>query len=187
MNRLFKDEKVKTVNITDREINAKLSDGKKVKAYYGTHSQIAELEKEYILPQMKSGKIELDSDPPQKKKWYENLLGPILMLGVMIILTMMLINRAGGGGKAMSFGKSRARLIRDDEKEKITFADVAGLKEEKQKLSEIVDFLKNPAKFKELGARVPKGVLLVGPPDTTTRSEERRVGKECRSRWSPYH
>lgn len=166
MNRLFKDEKVKTVNITDREINAKLSDGKKVRAYYGTHSQIAELEKEYILPQMKSGKIELDSDPPQKKKWYENLLGPILMLGVMIILTMMLINRAGGGGKAMSFGKSRARLIRDDEKEKITFADVAGLKEEKQELSEIVDFLKNPAKFKELGARVPKGVLLVGPPGT---------------------
>ena len=66
----------------------------------------------------------------------------------------------------MSFGKSRARLIRDDEKEKITFADVAGLKEEKQELSEIVDFLKNPAKFKELGARVPKGVLLVGPPGT---------------------
>ena len=66
-------------------------------------------------------------------------------------------SQGGGTGKAMSFGKSRARMVKDDEK-KITFADVAGLDEEKEELSEIVDFLKNPAKFVKLGARIPKGV-----------------------------
>ncbi len=75
-------------------------------------------------------------------------------------------NSQGGGSKVMSFGKSKARLIKDDDGKKITFADVAGLKEEKEELWEIVDFLKSPKRYIELGARIPKGILMVGPPGT---------------------
>ena len=74
--------------------------------------------------------------------------------------------QTGGGGRVLNFGKSKARMVKGDDKKRITFKDVAGLEEEKQELAEIVDFLKNPRKYLELGARIPKGVLLVGPPGT---------------------
>ena len=87
---------------------------------------------------------------------------------IIFILFFFLINQAqggGGGGRVMNFGKSKARLY-DTEKKKITFDDVAGADEEKQELVEVVEFLKDPRKFARLGARIPKGVLLVGPPGT---------------------
>ena len=92
---------------------------------------------------------------------------PTLILLVIIVGFFMLTNQQaqGGGNKAMSFGKSRAKLQPEDRK-KITFADVAGADEEKEELAEVVEFLKAPARFKELGARIPKGILLVGPPGT---------------------
>ena len=72
----------------------------------------------------------------------------------------------GGGGKVMNFGKSKAKLHKDGDGEKVTFNDVAGLQEEKEDLQEVVDFLKNPKKYTQLGARIPKGILMVGPPGT---------------------
>ncbi len=93
---------------------------------------------------------------------------PLVITIIAVFLLFMLMNRQGAGGanaKAMNFGKSRARLSSPKDK-KVTFADVAGLKEEKEDLEEIVDFLSNPKKYTQVGARIPKGVLLVGPPGT---------------------
>lgn len=93
---------------------------------------------------------------------------PLLITGGMIIFVITMMNRqmsGGGNNKMMNFGKSRARMSTDADK-KVTFKDVAGLKEEKEELEEIVDFLKEPQKYTKVGARIPKGVLLVGPPGT---------------------
>ena len=92
---------------------------------------------------------------------------PVLLTGVLLIFIFSMMNRQAGGGNAkmMNFGKSRARMISPDAK-RVTFKDVAGLQEEKEDLQEIVAFLKEPSKFIQVGARIPKGVLLVGPPGT---------------------
>ncbi len=104
-----------------------------------------------------------------KPSWFITTLLPLLVgLIVVIFLITFLTNQASGGGgnsKVMNFGKSRAKLSTDENK-KTTFNKVAGLEEEKEELSEIVDFLKNPKKYISVGARIPKGVLLVGPPGT---------------------
>lgn len=94
-------------------------------------------------------------------KW----LPSIILLGAMLFFLPMLFGRMGGGmnAKMADFGKSRARLAKDN---KVTFKDVAGMEEEKEELQEIVEFLKNPVKFRDMGARIPKGVILVGPPGT---------------------
>ena len=102
------------------------------------------------------------------ESWIMTLLPYLLVFGAVFILFMIANNNAsaqGGGSKMMNFGKSRAKLT-TEEQNKTTFADVAGLAEEKEELEEIVDFLKAPRKYTKLGARIPKGVLLVGPPGT---------------------
>ncbi len=92
---------------------------------------------------------------------------PVLLMGFLIIFIFGMMNRQAGGGNAkmMNFGKSRARMVSPDAK-RVTFQDVAGLQEEKEDLEEIVSFLKEPSKFIQVGARIPKGVILVGPPGT---------------------
>ena len=100
-----------------------------------------------------------------------NLLTPFGILIIFFIFWFLLMGGAqngngGAGGKTMSFGKSRARMINPSDKNRVTFNDVAGVDEEKEELEEIVEFLKNPRKFTEMGARIPKGVLLVGHPGT---------------------
>ena len=110
-------------------------------------------------------KCTLDDVP--RESWFMTTMFPtLLMVGVVIFLFMMM-NRQGGGAnaKAMNFGKSRARMTNGSEKQ-VKFAQVAGLQEEKEELEEIVDFLKSPKKYIQVGARIPKGVLLVGPPGT---------------------
>ena len=98
--------------------------------------------------------------------WWYDFLPYLIMLVIMgVIWFVMIRSQAGGGGKVMNFGKSRARM-QDPSKNRVTFADVAGADEEKEELQEMVDFLKNPRNYTELGARIPKGVLLVGPPGT---------------------
>jgi len=102
----------------------------------------------------------------KRESWFISYILPsLLIFGVMIIIFMYMNNQAGaGGGKVMNFGKSRAKLSNDDNK--MTFKNVAGLDEEKDELQEIVDFLKTPQKYIQVGARIPKGVLLIGPPGT---------------------
>lgn len=131
-----------------------------VKNYYVSdvnriQEDLAEWDVDYELP-----------NAPQDN-WFTTTILPVLLMmaGVFFLFSMM--NRQGGGAnaKAMSFGKSRAKLSTDKDK-KITFAQVAGLKEEKEELEEVVDFLKSPKKYIQVGARIPKGILLVGPPGT---------------------
>lgn len=104
---------------------------------------------------------------PSTPPWWVAMI-PTLGLIVIVVLFWVFFlqqSQGGGGNRVMSFGKSRAKMTIDDKK-KVNFNDVAGAKEEKEELQEIVEFLKNPKKFVELGARIPKGVLLVGPPGT---------------------
>lgn len=110
--------------------------------------------------------LEIDMRIPKPPSVWSEIL-PFLIVGVGFVILMYFImqNIQGGGGRVMSFGKSRAKLNVDDKK-KITFNSVAGLEEEKSELAELVDYLKYPKKFIEIGARIPKGVLLVGPPGT---------------------
>ena len=110
--------------------------------------------------------ITLDvKDVPKQSVWLSIL--PTIMIAAVLLLIFSMMNRQAGGGhnKMMNFGKSRARMITPDAK-RVTFQDVAGLQEEKEELEEIVDFLKEPGKFTQVGARIPKGVILVGPPGT---------------------
>ena len=105
-------------------------------------------------------------EAPQKNTWLVSLMTSLfptlLLIGVWLYF---LNNMQGGGGRIMSFGRSKAKLFLDN-KPKVTFADVAGCDESKEELQEVIHFLKDPEKFKKLGARVPKGVLLFGPPGT---------------------
>lgn len=114
-------------------------------------------------------KYNIDYQMPnvQEDSWLTTILMPLLFTFLGITLIFMFMNRQGGGAnaKAMNFGKSRAKMSTETDK-KVTFADVAGLKEEKEALEEIVDFLKSPKKYIQVGARIPKGVLLEGPPGT---------------------
>ncbi len=120
-----------------------------------------------LREQRKSGIITDDDRLPEEGTPWWMVILPYLLVFVFIgIMWFLLYNKAdGGAGKTMRFGKARTKLG-SEEKKKVTFDDVAGAEEEKLELSEIVDFLKNPKKFTEIGARIPKGVLLVGPPGT---------------------
>ena len=120
-----------------------------------------------VLQQSKEGKLVFSGKPKPTEPWYIQMLPTLLLIFFMVIMWFLFMNQSqGGGGKVMNFGKSKARVHKDDEKTRVTFKDVAGLQEEKEDLSEVVDFLKNPKRYIELGARIPKGILMVGPPGT---------------------
>ena len=110
--------------------------------------------------------FEIQYRAPVTVPWWYDFLPYIIMLAIMGVVWYMMMRAQGGGtGRVMSFGRSRARM-QDPSKNAVTFADVAGADEEKAELQEMVDFLKNPKNYTEVGARIPKGVLLVGPPGT---------------------
>ena len=173
---LISNEKVTTIKVSssNRSYSGTLKDGTKFIAYAPTDYDMAIIAEEYIVPQAASGTLKVESVKPSN--WLSILsLIPTVILIVLMVIMMRNMNGQGGKG-VMSFGKSRARMVKEKE---ITFEQVAGLEEEKKELSEIVDFLKNPKKYTELGARIPKGVLLVGPPGTGKTHISRAVAGEA--------
>lgn len=162
----FESKSVDSVEIEDRKITATLSDKKKVFTFAPDLMMVSFLEDEYVTTQMVEDGLKVDGIK-EKNNVFLSLLPTLLMIGVLIFFMFMILNNgAGGGGKVMSFGKSRAKMQKDGNKPKVKFDDVAGLDEEKEELTEVVDFLKSPKKYNDLGARIPKGILLVGPPGT---------------------
>lgn len=124
---------------------------------------------------------------PAETSWLVSLIPTLLMIALLVAFWVFMMKRMGGGGAGnqMNFGKAKVKQI-NDEKRRTTFADVAGADEEKEELREIVEFLKRPNKYNELGARIPKGVLLVGPPGTGKTLLARAVAAKPACRSSPF-
>ena len=151
--------KVSEVTIQGDRVNGKYLDG----SFFQTMTPSKDQDLVRIL---RDKGVRIVVVPPEQTSWYMNILiswfPMILLLGIWIFFMRQM---QAGGGKALSFGKSKARLMNED-KNKITFKDVAGVDEAKEELHEIIEFLKEPQKFNKLGGKIPKGVLLVGPPGT---------------------
>jgi cell division protease FtsH len=149
---------VERVIIKNNNISAILKDGTRIQTYSVEYPDLVNV--------LREKSVQIEAKPPEDNPWYITFLlswGPfVLFLGLWFFLMRQM---QIGGNRALSFGKSRARLL-TEEKKKITFADVAGVDEAKEEVVEIIDFLKDPAKFQKLGGRIPKGVLIVGPPGT---------------------
>jgi len=118
-----------------------------------------------IQEQLDAGTLKFDTPAPEEIPWWISFLPTLLTIGIFVAFWIIFMRQSQGGGKAMSFGKSTAKMTQSGETH-VTFKDVAGADEEKEELEEIVDFLRDSSKFIELGARIPKGILLVGPPGT---------------------
>ena len=162
----IENRKIKEVLVVDSNgtsvVSGKLADGKKFEAIVPS-TVFNQQARDYA----ERGILNIKYDAKTGMTAWLSILPSIIVIVLFVIFFMVLTQQSqGGGGKVMSFGKSKARLNNPDDKKKITFTDVAGAEEEKEELGEIVEFLKQPRRFVELGARIPKGVLLVGPPGT---------------------
>ncbi len=153
-----------SINITDRQLTGTRKGGAQEIAYAPSVVEISWLEENILFPMIDENRIDLESDPPKSEYSLLSLLPTILMIVAMGFLMYFMMSQ-GGNKQAFQFGRNRARLYKSDSKA-LTFKDVAGLEEEKAELSEIVDFLRNPSRYSKLGARIPKGVMLVGQPGT---------------------
>jgi len=150
------DERVSQVVIQGQELFVTDIDGNRLKVFAPEDNELIKI--------LRQKGVVISAKPPSENPWYMSVLVSwfpmIVLIGVWIFFMRQM---QAGGGKALSFGKSRARLM-SDQSERVTFEDVAGIDEAKEELIEIVEFLRDPKKFTRLGGRIPKGVLLVGPP-----------------------
>ncbi len=164
---MIKSEKVSELKIVDTAAYVTLKDKSKIEVAIPGYYALYESAGQEIERQTAAGTLKVDTPEPKTPPWWLSILPSLGLIVIMVVFWIFFLRQSQGGGRggAMSFGKSRARVITDDKNAK-TFDDVAGEDEEKEELQEIVQFLKAPQKFRELGARIPKGVLLVGPPGT---------------------
>src|SRR5512136_302124 len=149
---------VAEVTLRGNDITGRLTDNSVFRSYTPDDKD--------MLPLLRKQGVKITAKPSEGQPWYMTFLlswlPMLLFLGIWIFFMRQM---QGGGAKALSFGKSRARLL-SDKQNKVTFADVAGVDEAKEELQEIIEFLKDPQKFQKLGGRIPKGVLMMGPPGT---------------------
>jgi cell division protease FtsH len=132
-----------------------------------------------LIKSLRSHGVNIKAKPPAESPWYMTVLVSWFPMVLLIAVWIFFMRQMqGGGGKALSFGKSRATLL-SDQSAKVTFEDVAGIDEAKEELSEIIDFLKDPKKFTRLGGRIPKGVLLMGAPGTGKTLLARAIAGEA--------
>ncbi|HZK00030.1 MAG TPA: ATP-dependent zinc metalloprotease FtsH [Tissierellaceae bacterium] len=178
---LLDDNQVERINMEGRIVEGTLKDESKFTTVL-PHEVRETFYEKYLEELVESGELRLSGSPDVVRPWYIEIFPTLLVLFAFAIFWFVFMQQSqgGGGGKVMSFGKSKAKMHREDESTLITFADVAGLQEEKEELKEIVDFLKSPRKFIEIGARIPKGVLLVGPPGTGKTYLSRAVAGEAK-------
>ncbi len=163
---------VQSVLIQGKELKGVTSDGQRFRSYAPDDSD--------LISTLRKHDVKITAKPADDSPWYMNMLVSwfpmLLLIGVWIFFMRQM---QMGGGKAMSFGKSRARLMTEPTGRRITFEDVAGVEEAKDELAEIIDFLRDPKKFTRLGGRIPKGVLLVGSPGTGKTLLARAIAGEA--------
>ncbi|MBQ8133042.1 MAG: AAA family ATPase, partial [Clostridia bacterium] len=184
---LFKDNKVQeyTLDFGTGELEIIKTDNKKVETSVASVSLFLDAIDPYVQAYNEKNEKE-----PMKFTWKQatdnsfwfNLLPEVILIVLFIVVWLYFMRRLSNGlgdaGRSLTFGKAKIKNV-SDEKRKTTFADVAGADEEKEELREIVEFLKDPKKYNELGARIPKGVLLVGPPGTGKTLLARAVAGEA--------
>ena len=170
---LVEDGRIQNVVIQGQDLIITDTSGARFNSYAPDDAQ--------LIDTLRKRGVAIKAKPPAESSWFMSIviswLPMIVLIGVWIFF-MRQMQGGGGGGKAMSFGKSRARLM-DDKGEKVTFANVQGIDEAKEELTEVVDFLKNPNKYTRLGGRIPKGVLLMGNPGTGKTLLSRAVAGEA--------
>ena len=153
------DEKVDSVVLTNNSVTGVLKDGTKFATYLPDNDTRA-------LAALEDKNVTITARPPEQPSWWMSLLSSLLPILILVGVWFWMMNQTqGGGGRVMNFGKSKAKMTGEGQVN-VTFADVAGEDEAKEELEEVVDFLRNPGRYTEIGAKIPKGVLLVGPPGT---------------------
>lgn len=163
---------VSSVVMTENSITGKLKDGTVFSTYAPDNDPM-------LLPKLTKSEVAINVKPPEQPAWWMSLLSSVLPIVILVVVWFWIMNQTQGGGRVMTFGKSKAKMAGEG-KIHVTFKDVAGADEAKEELSEVVDFLRNPGRYTDIGAKIPKGVLLVGPPGTGKTLLARAVAGEAR-------